>query len=334
MSTVSLIILNYNGKHFLGPCLASIDRQTRPPDELILVDNGSEDGSQSWIQKNYPNANLIEMGYNSGFSVAMNRGVAESKSDYVALLNNDTECEPQWLDALVDALDTHAEIGFCASRMLYFDNRNLINTTGTTLTVAGIVGMRGWLHRASGAYGEKDRVFGSCAGAAIYRRSIYEKMGGFDEDFITYHEDADLDFRLQLAGYPCLYVPEAVIYHHVGGTWKTTGQSNAQRLGQRNQILLLIKNLPVKLWLRLCIPIIAGHTCLFLMRIRRGYGFASLLGLLGVIGQLRTTLIKRKHVQESRCVSNAYLISIMDSNWFSSLFEPYIQKRKMKRMSH
>ena len=334
MSTVSLIILNYNGKHFLEPCLGSIDRQTRTPDELILIDNGSEDGSQEWIRRHCPRARLIEMGYNSGFSVAMNRGVAEATGDYVALLNNDTECAPRWLEELVGALDQHPEIGFCASKLLIFKHRDLIDAAGDVFTTAAFAGKRGWLQSEREAKFDKpERVFGACAGAAIYRRAVFEEVGGFDEDFIAYQEDTDLSLRLQLAGSPCLYVPEAVVYHHVGGTWKKHGYGRVIRLEQRNQILLMLKNLPAGFCIRFGFSIFTGHLCLFFMRIKRGYGISAVLGLWDALKGLRTALRKRKRIQENRGVSNAYLVSVMRKDWFQSLFDPFLLKQKLKRQN-
>ena len=334
MSTVSLIILSHNGKHFLEPCLASIVRQTRLPDELILVDNGSDDGSQEWIRINYPQVTLIEMGYNSGFSVAMNRGVAESSSDYVALLNNDTECEPQWLEELTTALDQHPDIGFCASKMLTFRHRDILDAAGDLFTTAGFGGKRGWLqsNRAS-EFDKPERVLSACAGAAMYRRTAFVEIGGFDEDFFAYEEDTDLSLRLQMAGYPCLYVPKAVVYHHVGGTWKINDYGYCIRLQQRNQILLLVKDLPWQLCIRFGFQIVSGHLCLFLMRIKRGYGTAALLGLWDAIRGLRAAFRKRKSIQENRSVTNAYLVSMLRADWIRLLFDPFLQKRKLRRQN-
>ncbi len=334
MPTIALIVLNYNGKHFLGPCLASITRQTLAPDELILVDNGSTDGSQDWITANYPQAKLVEMGYNSGFSIAMNRGVAESSSDFLALLNNDTECEPQWLEQLAGALSQHPEIGFCASRMLIFQHRDLIDAAGDVFTTAAFAGKRGWLQSERDMkFDKRERVFGACAGAAMYRKVIFEEVGGFDDDFFAYQEDTDLSLRLQLAGYPCLYVPEAVVYHHVGGTSKKQKYGFSIRLEQRNQILLLVKNLPSGFYIRFGLPILLGHFCLFLMRIKRGYGTSAILGLWDALRGLRTALRKRKRIQENRRVTNAYLISAMRKDWIRLLFEPFLQKRNLKRQN-
>ena len=331
MSTVTLIILNRNGKHFLEPCLASIDRQTRPPDELILVDNGSDDGSQAWIRAHYPRATLLELGYNAGFSVAMNRAVDIVTGDYVTLLNNDTECEPQWLEVLTEALDQHPDVGFCSSKLLYFSERELIDTAGDLFTIGGFAFKRGWGHMDQDQYKKPERIFGACAGASIYRRSMFEGIEGFDEDFFAYQEDADLNFRAQLAGHPCLFVPEARVYHHVGGTWKKTGYEFAIRLGQRNVIFVLVKNLPAGLWLRFGIPIILAHGCLFLMRVWGGYGIPVIKGLWDAVTGLRPMLKKRKRIQQNRRVSNAYLASIMTYNWIHLLFEPFYRKRALKR---
>lgn len=333
MATISLILPTRNGKHFLAPCLASIARQTRPPDEVIIVDNGSGDGTQAWLQEQHPQIKLIEIDRNAGFSVAVNRGIEAGSGDYIALLNNDTECDPQWLEALAGILDQYPDVGFCASKIRYFDKRQLIDTVGDAFTTGGFAFKRGWLQIDEGQYAKPERVFGACAGAAMYRKRMLDDIGKFDEDFFAYQEDADLNFRAQLAGYHCLFVPKAMVFHHVGGTSKTTGYDRWIRLGQRNLIFVLVKNLPVGLWFRFGIPILLSQTCLFAMRVYGGYGVAVLKGLWDAFAQLRPILRKRRAIQRSRRVSNGYLISVMDSHWIRILFDPFIRKRMLKRQN-
>ena len=331
MRSVSLVILNRNGLHFLGPCLDSIRRQTRTPDEIIVVDNGSTDGSQEWLSQHHPDIALLDLGYNTGFSLAMNRAIAAATGDYIALLNNDTECEPQWLSELIEALDRHPDVGFCASKMLHYQERYVIDTAGDGLTKAGQTYKRGFLHTDDGQYDRPERVFGACAGAALYRKQMLDEIGGFDEDFYIFQEDGDLNFRAQLAGYPCLFVPSAIVYHHVGGTWKKTGYEFSIRLGQRNLIFVLIKNLPTVLWIRYGIWIIMNNIYSLLLGIWGGYGMAVLKGRFDVLRGLRLMLRKRHDIQRNRRVSNDYLISILNHHWVHQMVESVRQKRVLRR---
>ncbi|MDP6417134.1 MAG: glycosyltransferase family 2 protein, partial [Gammaproteobacteria bacterium] len=286
MNTISLIIPNLNGLHFLKPCLESIRRQTRAPDEILIVDNGSTDGSQAFLQQEYTDVSILELGHNTGFSVAMNRAVEAVSGDYVALLNNDTECEPQWLEKLAYALDQHPDIGFCAAKMMHFNRRQIIDTAGDMFSIAGFAFKRGGLHIDQEQYNRPERVFGACAGAAMYRKSVFDDLGGFDEDFFIYQEDSDLSFRAQLAGFPCLFVPKAVVYHHVGGTSKqssTAFSRRLKRLEHRNLIFILVKNLPGSLWFRYGLWIILAHFALFLMQASKGFGIATLQGYVDAI---------------------------------------------------
>lgn len=334
MSTVSLIIPNRNGRHFLRPCLESLRQQTRTPDEIIVVDNGSTDGSQGFLRKQYPGVSVLELGYNAGFSVAMNRGVEAASGGYVALLNNDTECEPQWLENLAEALDQHPDIGFCAAKMLHFDRKDLIDTAGDMFSTGGFFFKRGGFQFDEGQYDQPERVFGACAGAAIYRKSLFDELGGFDEDFFIYQEDGDLSFRAQLAGFPCLFVPDAVVYHHVGGTSRLSSIESSRRLKRlehRNLIFILVKNLPGSLWLRYGLWIILAYFLLFLMQVRKGYGIATFCGYWDALRGLSPMLGKRRDIQANRCVSPRYIDSIMDTRWIFELFEPYRRKRILRR---
>ena len=334
MNTVSLIIPNRNGRHFLRTCLESLRIQTRPPDEIIVVDNGSTDGSQVFLREQYPDVTVLELGYNAGFSVAMNRGVEAATGGYVALLNNDTECTPQWLEKLAEALDQHPDIGFCAAKMLHFDRRELIDTAGDMFSTGGFFFKRGGLQFDAGQYDQAERVFGACAGAAMYRKSLFDELGGFDEDFYIYQEDGDLSFRAQLAGFPCLFVPAAVVYHHVGGTSRRSSIESTRRLKRlehRNLIFILIKNLPGSLWLRYGLWIILAYFLLFLMQVRKGFGVATLCGYLDALRGLRPMLAKRRDIQADRRVSLKYIDSIMDTHWMYMLIEPYRRKRILLR---
>ncbi len=245
---VAVVIPNWNGLHHLPVCMEALRRQTHRDFEVVIVDNGSTDGSQTFLRENYPEVRLIELDYNSGFSVAVNLGIAQSTGELVAVLNNDTEVEPQWLAELCRALAEHPEVGFCASKMLLFDRRDVLHSAADFYGVDGVPGNRGVWQQDSERYGREEFVFGACAGASAYRRSLLEDIGAFDEDLVAYCEDVDLNWRAQLAGYRCLFVPSARVYHKLSATG--AGPFASYYCG-RNFILVLARDVPG--------PILARH---------------------------------------------------------------------------
>lgn len=242
---VDLVILNWNGKKYLEDCLPSVLAQTYPNFGIILVDNGSTDGSIEFVREQFPQVHLICNTENKGFAGGNNQGMRLSRADYVATLNNDTRLEPNWLAELVEVMERRPELGMAASKMLFAHQPDLINSAGICLDRAGIA----WDWRG----GELDNpdeqqpqeIFGACAGAALYRKQMLDQIGLFDEDFIIYMEDVDLAWRAQLAGWRCLFVPAARVYH---ATSATVGQGSAtkNRLLSRNKIWMIIKNYPLR----------------------------------------------------------------------------------------
>ncbi len=241
---VSVIILNWNGRHFLERCLQSLLAQTFQDFEVVLVDNGSEDGSVPFLKKHYPQVRLIANQENQGFAAANNQAVRATDSEFVATLNNDTEVEPNWLEELVRAADTaDNRTGAYASKMLFTYRPGMIQSAGIALDRAGIA----WDWRG----GEEDdpteqeivEVFGASAGAALYRRSMLEEIGLFDEVFFAYLEDVDLAWRAQWAGWKALFVPTARVLHFHSGTGKEGSYFKNWHLG-RNKVWAIAKNYP------------------------------------------------------------------------------------------
>ncbi len=180
---ISVIIPNMNGAHFLGPCLDSLKHQIFKDFELIIIDNASNDNSLIVVKDKIPETIIYSFEKNEGFAKAVNQGIKMAKGDYIFLLNNDTELETNCLNTLNNFLDQHPNISFCATKMLYFDNRKIIDIAGDILTIYGIAHKRGNGEMDSGQYDKGQSIFGACAGAAFYRRSLFEKIGYFDEDF-------------------------------------------------------------------------------------------------------------------------------------------------------
>lgn len=245
MSTISVVIVNWNGKSLLSECLDSLRLQTRPPDEIIIVDNGSSDGSQAMLRTCYPEVDLIELHANRGFSIANNVGIHHAGGDYIALLNNDLVLDTEWMAHMAATLDADHALGSCACKMLLYDRHDVIDSAGINMRVNGTGRNRGLHEHDSEMYGQPSRVFGACAGAAMYRSSLFRDIGDFDEDLFIYFEDVDLAFRAQLAGFDCMYVPQAVVFHHHA--------ASSSRFGKRfyyvarNSLLVIIKDMPAPL---------------------------------------------------------------------------------------
>ncbi len=241
---LSVIIPNWNGAQFLPTCLDALERQTYPNIEIIIADNDSHDGSQTLIQTRYPRVQLVQLPINRGFTGACNAGLWFARGEYVALLNNDTEVDPEWAAAVVDAFERHPEVGAVASKMLLFEKRDHIHTTGDFFTTNGRAGNRGVWEQDSGQYDEEGYVFSACGGSSVYRREMLDQIGVLDDDFFFSGEDVDLGWRANLAGWRCLYTPRAVVYHHLSATG---GGVTASFHDGRNLLYILIKNFPAHL---------------------------------------------------------------------------------------
>lgn len=255
--TVSAIIVNWNGKHLLSACLDTLRAQTRPADEIIVVDNGSSDGSQTMLRERYADVLLIELPDNKGFSIANNIGIRHAQGDYIALLNNDLILDPMWIAHMADALDGDDALGSCACKMLSYHQRGTIDAAGMVALTNGVGVNRGMREADSSRFAQRDLIFGPCAGAAMYRAEMLRDIGSFDEDIYLYYEDVDLSYRAQLAGYDCLYVPEAVAYHHSSATSSRSGIREYYLA--RNSLPVIVKNMPAPLLRRFFWRIVTGQ---------------------------------------------------------------------------
>ncbi|MGH9593055.1 MAG: glycosyltransferase family 2 protein [Bryobacteraceae bacterium] len=244
---VSVIIPNCNRQDLLGACLRSLARQTYASYEVIVVDNGSSDGSVALVEEmaaSFPvPLRLIANTENRGFCAANNQGFAATTSELVALLNNDAEAEPGWLEALESVIRTRDGIGMAASKILVWEDPTRIDKCGHLIYPDGQNRGRGSGQLDRGQYDQIKEVLWPDGCAAMYRRAMLEDVGGFDEDFFAYADDAELGLRARLAGWLCLYTPQAVVRHHRGAT---LGIGSARRLTliERNRVLLVVKLFP------------------------------------------------------------------------------------------
>ena len=208
MDLITVIIVNWNGRHLLPDCLKSLQEQKFKKFNTIIVDNGSSDGSVEWLSGHHPEVRVVPLSSNRGFCAANNVGYRLVKTKYVALLNNDAVAHPLWLGRLVEALEKNSEAGFAASKILNFKEPEIIDRAGDSYTRAGVGLLRG-RGMSFQDYEKQEWIFGACAAAALYDKRMIDEIGFFDEDFFLLYEDVDLSFRAQLKGYKCLYVPEA-----------------------------------------------------------------------------------------------------------------------------
>jgi hypothetical protein len=308
-SKTSVIIPTYNGIKHIPPCLDSLRNQSKRADEILVVDDGSSDGTASLIANSYPDVRLVRLEKNRGFAAAVNEGISHSSGDYIALLNNDTQVHPEWLAELAKVIDEQSGISFCSSKMLFAEKPDVINSIGIGFTRSGIAMDVGYRQKDAPRFNQPRPILGACAGAAIYRRSLFEQIGLFDEDLFMWYEDVDLSLRAQLTGHKCLYVPTAIVYHKGGGT-VSSKEGKHIFYCSRNQILILIKNLPrpllTKYMLRLSV-VCAKHSIKSILE-----GNASpIAGYYAALRSLKCCLKKRQVIQAKTSISADTLLHLL-----------------------
>jgi GT2 family glycosyltransferase len=242
------VVVNWNRKELLRACLASVARQTGVAFETIVVDNGSTDGSADLAEREF-GARVIRNAENRGFCEANNQGIAAARGEFIALLNNDAEAEPGWLAALHRACSARPDVGMAASKVLVWEDPRRIDKAGHLIFPDGQNRGRGSGALDQGQYGREEEVLWPDGCAAMYRQEMLGRIGGFDEDFFAYGDDAELGLRARIAGWKCVYTPGAVVRHHRGAT---LGKDSARRLVllERNRLLLAFKLFPWSLlWL-------------------------------------------------------------------------------------
>ena len=237
----TIIIPNYNGLSFMEPCFEALEKQTTKDFKILVVDNGSTDGSVEWLkEREIPSIFLPE---NTGFSGAVNVGIRAADTPYVILLNNDTKVAPHYVEALERAMDRSEKIFSVSSKMIQLYDHSKMDDAGDMYTLLGWAFQRGVGRPATG-YNRSCSVFSACAGAAIYRREVFETIGYFDEMHFAYLEDIDVGYRAKIYGYKNVYCPSAMVYHVGSGTSGSRYNSFKVRLAARNNIYLNYKNMP------------------------------------------------------------------------------------------
>ena len=241
---LTVAVLTYDGRHLLEVILPSLARQRFRDFEVVVVDNGSRDGTAAWLRERWPEAQVISLPENVGVTAALNVCARAGRGQLIGLFNNDLELEPDCLGELVAALREHPSAGWAGCKLMDFQHRELLDGAGDVFTWAGTGGRRGHGQRDHGQFDSPQPIFGACGGAALYRRDALAQVGEFDEDFFAFYEDVDWNLRAQLAGFSCRYVPSAVAYH-MGSATIGRGLSDFTRYHiWRNTLWIVAKDLP------------------------------------------------------------------------------------------
>lgn len=241
---VTFVIINWNGRHLLPDCLNSIREQSFRDFEIIVVDNGSTDGSRELLREQYPEVNTIELDSNHGFAEPNNLAFKKAQGEFVATINNDLTLQPGWLAPLVRTLQEDASCFAAQGKILRADGSGVVDTCGLGMRPCGAA--RNLAHnRPEDTVRGRRQVFTVSAGAALYRKSLLQQLGYFDERYFAYYEDLDLGWRARQQGWHTLLVPEAIAYHKVHGTSSNVPGDFLWFLSERNRLRTMVKNLPL-----------------------------------------------------------------------------------------
>ncbi|MFQ5671496.1 MAG: glycosyltransferase family 2 protein [Nitrospinales bacterium] len=296
---ISVIVPNWNGIRFVGMCLDSLAKSQFDDCEVIVVDNGSTDGSREMIQEKYPWVRLIALPQNLGFARACNEGIKASRAEYVVLLNNDIEVTPHWLRELYDGMERHPECGMGTSKMMFLHDRETFYNAGDLFYAWSSGGGRGQGEKDVGQYEREEHVFGACAGAGIYRRGLFQTIGLFDEDFFIFAEDVDLNLRSQLRGFKSVYLPRAKVYH-IGTATVGLYSDRHIYLCKRNDILVMVKNYSLAMYFRHLLSIIRHQLADIGYFSSRGQGGALFKSKWHALAMMPKMLARRRSIQRSR----------------------------------
>lgn len=304
----SVIIPNWNGKQLLDDCLLSLKKQTFKNFEVIVVDNGSRDGSVNYLEDKYKWVRIIALNKNYGFAKAINKGVLASIGEYVIFLNNDTGVDKNWIKELVKCKSTHKDALSINSKILnYFDHQR-IDGVGIEINEVGQAKSIGWGQKDTGQFNNETEIFGATGGASLFRKDLFLKLGMFDENYFMYSEEVDLAFRAQFLGYKSFYCPKAVVYHK----HKASSRKKPQHLEYwqfKNMTQTIIKDFPSSIifknwrWLK----VILVHLNTVLYQLKNGFFWPPIMTEIWLLVHLPILLYKRSKIQKSIKVSDEYI---------------------------
>jgi GT2 family glycosyltransferase len=311
-TTVSIVIPSRNGATprngltYLDMVMGTLAGQGFRDFDVTVVDNGSTDGSAAYIRERWPEARVVALPGNAGFPAAINRGVEAGSGRFVALLNNDVELSPDWLELLVAELERDPRVGFATGKLMRYDDRSVIEQAGHDFFTCGRFEPRGLDQPDTGQYDERGPTAIVTAAAALYRREALEAVGGFDEDYFLYCEDGDVCLRMLLAGYSGLYVPEPKAFHVRGGT--VGARQDVPRFYLvRNALITLLKDMPAPVLLRSLPKIVLYHWGQLASARTDGFARTVLRAYGSFLRMVPATLRKRRRVQGARAIPPAEL---------------------------
>lgn len=314
---ISIIIPNYNGEQYLFKCLDRIVKSTTLTYEIIIIDNDSKDSSYKWIAQDYPYIIFKRLNKNYGFSRAVNEGIKLAQGEYVLLLNNDTEIQEGFLETLLICIESNPKIFSVCSQMIQYDNPSLIDDAGDGYNLLGWAYKRGD-GKLVDFYKHTEQVFSACAGAALYRKSVFEEIGYFDENFFAYMEDVDISYRALIHGYKNMYCPEAKVLHIGSATSGSKYNEFKVKLAARNNIYVPYKNMPlVQLIINLPFLII-GYVVKYLFFLKKGFGKAYLEGFKE--GILTLNKVKKVPFKWRYLKNYVYIEWLLIKNTFSYVY--------------
>lgn len=271
MKEVSVVIPNYNGIAFIRPCLDSLLQQTFQDFEILVVDNGSQDGSREAVREEYDGVRLLALSENTGFCHAVNVGIEAAEAPYIILLNNDTRVHPDFVEKMYEGIKERPGAFSCAAKMVQMADPAKIDDAGDYYNAFGWAFARG-KGKPEGKYRQPCRIFTACAGAAIYKRELLKETGLFDEEHFAYLEDMDLGYRARILGYENWFLPDALVYHAGSGTSGSRYNLFKVRYSSRNNVYMIYKNMPV-LQILLNLPFLfAGFGIKLIFFTAKGFG--------------------------------------------------------------
>ncbi|MEW6531398.1 MAG: glycosyltransferase family 2 protein [Thermodesulfobacteriota bacterium] len=305
---VAVLVLNRDGAHFLDACFQSLQKITQPSFDIYLIDNASSDSSVELTRTRYPTVRIIRNETNLGFAGAYDQAIRMLDYEYVVLLNNDTVVEKKWLQALFAPVEDDEKVAACTSKIVMMSDHTVLDHAGGMLTLTGSGLDTGKWSKDQGQYQAAREVGFGCGCSLLLRKSAYLEAGGFDPRYIIYHEDVDLCWRMRMLGYSVVYVPDSVVYHHLGGG-TITGMENPWKtyLCQKNRLANMIKNMGAALLIKGLFVSTAYDTVRIVryVLLRRTDLLQALFkGYRDTLKDLKHLLKQRRVIQESRRVSD------------------------------
>lgn len=312
----TIVIPNYNGIKYLADCLDSLRNQTIKDFIILVVDNGSTDGSFELLSE-YPEVKVIRFEDNLGFCGAVNAGIKAAETEYVLLLNNDTKAKASFVEKMEEAIEANDRIFSVNARMLNMYKPELIDDAGDLYCALGWAFARGKDSYAT-KYETPCKIFFSCGGAVLYRRSVFEEIGYFDERHFAYLEDLDIGYRARIFGYVNVYQPEAEVFHAGSGFSGSRYNEFKVKLSSANSIYVIGKNMPI-LQIIINLPfLMAGFTIKILFFILKGLGITYIKGLLRGIKMCLDKEGRRRHVK-FRLKHLGNYVSIQVELWWNTV---------------